>query len=755
MQHRIAALTLALVCAACFAPSADSVPLLPEEGVRIELSEEALDFTAIGATRALHATVLDAEGRPLRNARILWSSTDPSVASVDDGGVVTAVGRGRADVVAAYGGIAAKAHVRVLPPPPGLARIGISPKEPTLTFIGQSVALRAIALDAEGRELAEVLASWEVEDPSIAVVDRLGVLEAVDVGATRVKATILDGTLSSETTITVRPLPSSLHFLDAPASVVAGTPQPAPIRVEARDAGGHRVRTAGLHVELEAVYADERVVALGRAPLLDGVASFGAIVLVRAGAEIRLRARSDQAVGFGPPFAVTHADPVGLGFLDPPAFLEARVSQTLRVGVVDAFGNLVPEGSAEIRLLARDLDPAELAVAGLDVAATEGGFATFDLEIDGPGRIVLGAEADGWAPAEDLALRARWAFTSLALGEDHGCGLLRSGEALCFGDNAHGQLGRADLASALVPTPTLDKTRWKEIAAGHGYGCGISAEDEALCWGAVPGRAPTAEPVPLELPQRPWAVAVGADHACFLATDGAAHCFGGNAHGQLGNDALTPSAEPVAVLSPPLAALAAGDGFTCGLDFDGRPWCWGRNDEGQLGGASSNAFESSPVAVPEVSFVQLALGAGHACGLDAEGRIRCWGRSALGQIGDGRTGGEAVPRLVASERRFVHVAAGGDLGCALGEDGNVLCWGANDEGQIGRAELDEEFNPLPLPVDPPFDGARFSEVAAGTRHACAIEAGGTAYCWGAGEGGRLGTGDESRRRAPTPVRGTE
>src|SRR5690606_33106531 len=133
MQHRIAALTLALVCAACFAPSADSVPLLPEEGVRIDLPEEALAVAAIGASRALHATVLDAEGRPLRNARILWSSTDPSVASVDGGGVVTAVGRGRADVVAAYGGIAAKAHVRVLPPPPGLARIGISPKEPTLT----------------------------------------------------------------------------------------------------------------------------------------------------------------------------------------------------------------------------------------------------------------------------------------------------------------------------------------------------------------------------------------------------------------------------------------------------------------------------------------------------------------------------------------------------------------------------------------------------------------------------------------------
>lgn len=756
-MQRIAALSVAIVWAACSLQAPEPSLVDPGVGVQVQLSDETLDFTAIGATRSLHATVLDAEGTPVRNARISWSSTDPSVASVDGSGLVTALSRGRADIVATHVGIAAKAHVRVLPPPPGLAEIGIVPDEPTLTFIGQSIPLRALALDTEGQPLAEVLASWEVDDPSIASVDRLGTLEAVGVGTTRVKATILDGSLSTETSITVRPRPSSLLFLDDPSPTTAGAPQPAPIRVEARDAGGHPVQTPGLAVELEAVYGEDLRVPLGSAPLEEGVATFDGLVLQKAGSPVRLMALHEKVVGLSPTFSIGHAEPEGLGFFDLPPTLEARVPQAVRVGVVDAFGNFVPSESADVRLVARSLDPPELVLTGLGGAPTEEGFAQFVIEADRPGRVVLAAEADGWKAAADLSLRARYVFTSLDAGETHGCGLLRSGEALCFGENESGQLGSPDSSPVLVPTPTLGGTTFLSIAAAKRYGCGISSEGEALCWGAVPGRRePSPERSEIRLPASPLAIATGADHACLLTEGGTAHCFGQNAHGQLGDGSLEAKLEPVEIETPPLTALAAGEGFTCGLAEDGTPWCWGKNDEGQLGGASTAAFESRPVALPELALVSLTLGAAHACGLDPDGRVHCWGRFAQGQLGDGlHDGGGPAPRLVASELRFLRVAAGSDHSCAITDDERLVCWGSDDADQIGNAALDEDFTALPLPVDTPFESARFLGVTAGARHGCALEVGGAAYCWGKGEGGRLGTGDEDDRAHPTPVEGTQ
>lgn len=758
MQDRVivakaGALLIALLWAGCAAEGV--VPLSEAPGIadKVVLSEETLGFTAIGATHALEATVLDAENRPLRDARVHWSSTDPAVASVDPSGLVTAIAHGNADIVATYGAIAAKAHVRVLPTPKELARIGIVPEAPTLTFLGQTIELRAIAFDARGEALAEVLASWEVEDGGVAKVDRLGNLVSVGMGQTRVHATILDGSLSSEATITVRPIPSSLVFLDRPVSTTAGTPQPTSIRVEARDAGGHPVHTPDLVVDLEAAYGADSL-PLGQRPIEGGVATFDAPLLERAGVEVRLVARWEQAVGESEPFSVGHAAPERLGFVDLPTSLEARVPHPLRVAVVDAFGNPVPSVDAEIRLEVRTLDPPELVVVGADAPLAEGGITEFTIEVDRPGHLSFGAVAESWPEAETGVLAARYLFTALEAGKNHSCGLLRTGEALCFGANEAGQLGVPKLSSLPLPTPLESELAFAAIATGHAYSCGISLEEEAYCWGDVPGREATPEPKAISLPAAPISIAAGSDHLCFLTQEGDAHCLGANDHGQLGNGSTTASTLPVQAHTPPLIALAAGEAFSCGLDVDGDLWCWGRNDEGQLGGASSQAFERYPIAVEKLSFVSLSLGSAHACGVDENQRIQCWGRSGLGQVGDGGSERNVPPRTVASERRFVEVALGRDHSCARTEAGEIFCWGADEAGQLGNTDQTEDHSLLPIPVDLPFEGARFTRLAVGARHGCALEEGGAAYCWGQGAEGQLGAGDDSDRASPTPVTGT-
>lgn len=753
-MQRYAALLLAVVLGGCFGSADFSGLPLDGDPASLVLSEESLDFTAIGATQLLRATALTADGDPIPNARILWSSTDPSVATVDGSGLVTALAQGHTEILASYQGLEAKAYVRVLPTPKDLAGIEILPASPRLTFLGQMVQLRAFGVDAEGNLLSEILASWEVEDESIARVDRFGVLESLAEGETSVRATVLDGSLSTQTTVTVHPLPARLTFLDAPASSTAGEPQPGPIRVEARDAGGHRVTTQGLLVELAAVYGGERR-PLGSGPLVDGVVRFEGVVVERAGEEIRLEARHEQVVAQSEPFRVVHAEPERLGFLGPFHPVEARVPFALRVGVTDAYGNPVPWERADIKLTLHSMEPADRTLSGGLVAPTQEGIATFELTVDGPAQLVFEAEAEGWPGATSEPLRARYVFTSLRAGAGHSCGLLRSGELLCFGANESGQLGLApDESDRLLPTPVMPGDTFLAIEAASTFGCGITAGAEALCWGAIPGQGSWAPrwALPME-GEIPVALAAGEDHLCVLSELGTIRCLGENAHGQLGNGSRTGSDRPVVVQAPPAMAIQAGRGFTCALALDGTPWCWGRNDVGQLGGATSGGDASEPLALEGLSLVSLSLGGAHACGLNAEGQAFCWGASSHGQLGDGENEDSPLARAVKTERAFSKVAAGGEHSCGIDEDGRLLCWGAGLEGQLGNSEREQSY--IPFPADTPFLGARFLEVSAGAQHSCAIELGGASYCWGKGANGRLGTGDTGDRAIPTVVEGTQ
>lgn len=92
-------------------PTATPTPTPTVESVTITfLGQEKTEFaTSIGNTTALDATVypLDVEGA------IEWSSSDESILTVDENGVVTAVGAGWASVIARCYGAAAQCKVLV------------------------------------------------------------------------------------------------------------------------------------------------------------------------------------------------------------------------------------------------------------------------------------------------------------------------------------------------------------------------------------------------------------------------------------------------------------------------------------------------------------------------------------------------------------------------------------------------------------------------------------------------------------------
>jgi uncharacterized protein YjdB len=70
---------------------------------------------APGGTVKLEAAVVDARGNPIAAPNVIWSTTDPSVATVDEGGLVTGLREGRVTIIAGSGGASSRASVTVEP----------------------------------------------------------------------------------------------------------------------------------------------------------------------------------------------------------------------------------------------------------------------------------------------------------------------------------------------------------------------------------------------------------------------------------------------------------------------------------------------------------------------------------------------------------------------------------------------------------------------------------------------------------------
>lgn len=91
---------------------------------------------------------------------------------------------------------------------------------------------------------------------------------------------------------------------------------------------------------------------------------------------------------------------------------------------------------------------------------------------------------------------------------------------------------------------------------------------------------------------------------------------------------------------------------------------------------------------------------------------------------------------------IVQLAAGVNHACGLDEGGRAWCWGANDEGQLGDGSRTPH-------AGAPVEGAvRFARIAAGLSHSCGLDADGQLWCWGANLSGQLGGGGVDDRSVP-------
>lgn len=239
-------------------------------------------------------------------------------------------------------------------------------------------------------------------------------------------------------------------------------------------------------------------------------------------------------------------------------------------------------------------------------------------------------------------------------------------------------------------------------------------------------------------------LAVGADHACAVVS-GAVRCWGGNAHGQLGNGTKVGSTKPVTVSGVGTAtSVATGDGFSCALLASRQVRCWGEGSNGQLGdGKAKDA--TRPVKVAGLSTVaSIAAGSAHACAVLTSKAVRCWGLNSDGQLGDGTRTRRTKPVAVSGLSGVAVVTLGASHSCAALTSGKARCWGRNTNGQLGDGTHTRRTKPIAV-----TGLANVASIAAGRAHTCAVVSQGEVRCWGDNSLHQLG--DTTTTERPTPV----
>ena len=376
--------------------------------------------------------------------------------------------------------------------------------------------------------------------------------------------------------------------------------------------------------------------------------------------------------------------------------------------------------------------------------------------------------------------------TQLALGGNHTCVLLDSGNVKCWGNGSHGRTGHVSIenvgddepASAQDFVQTTDPVI--QIVTGIGHTCVRHDGGTARCFGRnAEGQLGNASVLPVgddETPGSADPVALGgviealnsrsgAFHTC-AALDVGVRCWGRSTDFVLGDPAVTEnigdtelaSAAPLVDVGGTVTGLALGNRHSCALIEGGAIRCWGVGANGRLGYGSLDDVgdNETPADAGDVSLggVAEAITAGwnHTCALIEGGTVRCWGQGNNGRLGYSATGDlGGAPQFVPSLNGDVNVGgvvlqieAGLAHTCARLEGDTVRCWGAGNRGQLGYGNPDSVGdNETPADAGDVPVGAPVVSIAADGTHTCAITDTGTVRCWGQGDQGRLGYGSEA------------
>lgn len=146
-------------------------------------------FDALTLSASLAVEGRDALGNPVPLDGVVWDSSESDVASVSQGGVVTATGRGEARIRARVGEVSSDPVTVVVDP--RAVSVRIEPGSGWVLREGRRLDFRAIAVDRLGNVLPQAEFEWESSDEDILTINDAGRARGRDEGVVTVRVTVV------------------------------------------------------------------------------------------------------------------------------------------------------------------------------------------------------------------------------------------------------------------------------------------------------------------------------------------------------------------------------------------------------------------------------------------------------------------------------------------------------------------------------------------------------------------------------------
>ncbi|MCH6236797.1 Ig-like domain-containing protein [Cognataquiflexum rubidum] len=162
-----------------------------------------------GSSQQVSATISPANAT---NKTVLWSSANPTIATVSSNGLVSAVSEGTTIITARTqdGNFTGTSTITVNPNTSTIAVTGISISPNTLSVtVGSS---QQIIATVSPNNASNKSITWSSSNPSVAGVNSGGMVTGLTVGSSIITARTLDGNFTSSSAITVNPNTSSISI---------------------------------------------------------------------------------------------------------------------------------------------------------------------------------------------------------------------------------------------------------------------------------------------------------------------------------------------------------------------------------------------------------------------------------------------------------------------------------------------------------------------------------------------------------------
>lgn len=194
-------------------------------------------------------------------------------------------------------------------------------------------------------------------------------------------------------------------------------------------------------------------------------------------------------------------------------------------------------------------------------------------------------------------------IVAVAAGNKHTMAVTRSGVAMAFGANRHGQCGLGDFEDRLSP----------EVIAGFAKP-GVSKRDE------------------YEAPITMAAVSCGAIHSCLVSTTGDVYITGFGEY-FTANESQHFFPQPLMVELPePIRSVSCGQAHNLCLSVNGNVWAFGSGEYGQLGFGIKGNSSTPRLALDTRNIKQVSAGRYHSFALTDSGILYSWGCGENGQV---------------------------------------------------------------------------------------------------------------------------